>query len=172
MRALIAVLLGLVLASIAAPAVAHDELIGAEPAADATVDTLPDALVLTFSGVLLDDAGATAVAVVDSSCTSLTAGDPVLEGTKLTQPLTPGADGVVTVQWRVVSSDGHPISGEYAFTVGAGGPAEPCAAPEDSADADGLPVGIIVAVVIVAAIAVGGAALGVVITRRRGQSED
>lgn len=172
MRALIAVLLGLVLASVAAPAVAHDELIGTEPAPDATVATLPEELVLTFSGVLLDDAGATAVAVVDSSCASLTAGEPVLDGTKLTQPVTPGADGVVTVQWRVVSSDGHPISGEYAFTVGEGGPSEPCAAPEQDAESDGLPVGIIVTVVIAAVIAVGGALVGVTIARRRTRSED
>lgn len=173
MRVLLAALLGLVLATIASPAFAHDELIGIEPAADAAVAAPPDELVLTFSGVLIDEPGATTVAVVDSSCASLASGDPVLDGTKLTQPLSPAADGVVTVQWRVVSSDGHPISGEYAFTVGSGGPTEPCAgAPEDEPETAGFPWAIVIAVVGVVAVGLGGALVYVLVARLRGRRED
>ena len=46
-------------------------------------------------------------------------GAPVVADTVLTQPLAGEASGVVTVLWKVVSSDGHPISGEYSFTVDA-----------------------------------------------------
>ncbi|WP_183499080.1 copper resistance CopC family protein [Microbacterium invictum] len=172
-RASIAVLLGLVLAGIASPAFAHDELIGTEPAAQSTVEALPDELVLTFSGVLLDDAGATAVAVLDASCTSLTAGDPVIDGTKVIQPVTAGADGVVTVQWRVVSSDGHPISGEYTFTAGEGGSAQACdAAPDEETDAGAFPIGIVIAVLGVGIVAAGGGALALMLRRRPAQHED
>lgn len=103
----------------ASPASAHDELVSTDPAADAAVAELPAVLTLTFSGELLGDAGATEVQVTDASGTSLVAGAPVVQTNVVTQPLTPGASGAVAVLWRVVSSDGHPISGEYSFSVAA-----------------------------------------------------
>ncbi|WP_254359259.1 copper resistance CopC family protein [Microbacterium hominis] len=101
----------------ASPARAHDELIGSSPAADATVDGLPGALVLTFSDEIADDDGASEVQVTAPDGTALTAGRPTASDNTLTQPLSGDADGTVTVLWKVVSSDGHPISGEFAFTV-------------------------------------------------------
>lgn len=172
-RATLAMLLGLALVGFASPAIAHDELIGTDPAADATVETLPEQLTLTFSGLLLDDSGATAVSVVDGSCADLVAGAPVIDGTRLIQPVAPAAAGVVTVQWRVVSSDGHPVSGEYTFTVGAAGSGEPCdAAPAPDPDGGDFPWAIVLSVVGVVAVGVGGALLYVVISRLRGRRED
>lgn len=104
----------------ASPAFAHDELIGADPAAGSQVGELPAAVTMTFSGVLLDEPGATEVAVTDAAGTDLTDGAPQLEGTRLTQPLQGSASGTVTVTWRVVSSDGHPISDRFTFAVGDG----------------------------------------------------
>lgn len=124
--ALIALLLGAALAMIGAPAYAHDELIGSSPAAGSEVAQLPDEITLTFSGVLLDEAGTTQVVVTDASGTDLTDGDPTLDGTKLTQPLAAGiASGIVTVTWRVVSSDGHPVSDQFTFTVAGGADTTP-----------------------------------------------
>jgi len=173
-RTLPALLLGvlLVLFGAAAPAAAHDELIGTDPAADAVVAELPASLTLTFSGVLLDDAGTTVVEVLDASCRSLTAGDPVLDGTRVTQPLAGTATGTVTVVWRVVSSDTHPISGEYAFTVGEGGSAEPCAAAPGDADAGGSPWVVVFAVLGVIAVGVGGALVYLLVARLRARRED
>lgn len=102
---------------VAAPASAHDELVSTDPAAETTVDALPPELTLTFSGGLLDEPGATQVEVTDAAGTVLSPDDPTVAQTVVTQPLEGEASGVVTVRWRVVSSDGHPISGEYAFTV-------------------------------------------------------
>lgn len=112
---------------VAQPASAHDELIGSTPAAGSSVEALPGELVLTFSGVLLAEPSATDVVVTDAAGTDLTAGDPTFDGTKLTQPLseTAPAPGTVTVIWRVVSSDGHPISGEFTFAVGGEAPVAP-----------------------------------------------
>ena len=115
--ALAAACLAVVLSAISSPAFAHDELIGASPAAGAQLEALPAQLELTFSGVLFTEEGATGVSVTDAAGTDLTSGDPVIDGTRLTQPLTGTAQGAVTVTWRVVSSDGHPISGQYSFTV-------------------------------------------------------
>ncbi|WP_228484496.1 copper resistance CopC family protein [Microbacterium cremeum] len=122
---LVAVLAALVLAAVAvlaaaSPARAHDELLGSDPAAGSTVDTLPADLRLTFSGAIASEPGASEVQVTDASGTPLTDGDPTAQDNVLTQPLggTGGAaSGTVTVLWKVVSSDGHPISGEFSFTV-------------------------------------------------------
>lgn len=102
---------------IASPASAHDELVSSDPAADASLDGLPAQLTMTFSGEVATDPGATEVQVTDAAGTALTAGDPAVDGTVVTQALSGEASGAVTVLWKVVSSDGHPISGEYSFSV-------------------------------------------------------
>ena len=65
---------------------------------------------------------------------------PLVEGTVVTQPLSGAASGLVTVLWKVVSSDGHPISGEFGFTVTAPPTPTPTAtatpSEEPTADAD------------------------------------
>lgn len=121
LRLAVALLVSVLLAAggvlVAAPAHAHDELVSSDPAADTSLDALPAQLTLTFSGELATDPGATELAVTDATGVSLADGEPAVTGTEVTQALTGAASGVVTVLWKVVSSDGHPISGEYAFTV-------------------------------------------------------
>lgn len=118
----------------ASPANAHDALVSSDPAADATVDVLPEKLTLAFSAELLSGGG-NDVVVTDAEGTALDDGDAVVDGTQLVQALLPeAAPGAVTVVWRAVSSDGHPIAGEYVFTVAAPSPTssdEP--APEPTA---------------------------------------
>lgn len=112
---------------------AHDELVSAAPAADATVETLPAQLVLNFSGDVLDAEGATMIQVTDPSGAPVTDGAPAVDGTTVTQPLAEGGPaGAYHVAWKVVSADGHPIAGEYAFAVTTGAPVTtptPSAAP-------------------------------------------
>lgn len=113
----------------AAPAAAHDRLLGSDPAAASTVEQLPTTLSLTFSAAIATDAGASEVQVTDAAGTPLVDGAPVIDGPILAQPLTPvTAAGPVTVLWKVVSSDGHPISGEFTFTV-ASMPPDPTPTP-------------------------------------------
>jgi methionine-rich copper-binding protein CopC len=120
---------------VASPASAHDELVSTDPAADAVLDALPAQLTLTFSGELATDPGATELQVTDAAGTSLADGDPLVEGTVVTQALSGAASGVVTVLWKVVSSDGHPISGEFAFSV----PTAPTPSPTPTATATASP---------------------------------
>jgi methionine-rich copper-binding protein CopC len=122
---------------VASPASAHDELVSTDPAADAALDALPAQLTLTFSGELAPDPGATQLQVTDAGGTMLADGEPLVEGTLVTQPLTGTASGPVTVLWKVVSSDGHPISGEFAFSVTA--PATPTATPTPTGSATSTP---------------------------------
>jgi methionine-rich copper-binding protein CopC len=118
---------------VASPANAHDELASTDPSADSTVDALPEQLTLVFSGELATDPGATELQVTDAAGTSLADGDPVVEGTNVTQTLAGAASGAITVLWKVVSSDGHPISGEFGFTVTAPPTPTPTSTPTASA---------------------------------------
>lgn len=101
----------------AAPAFAHDELVSTDPSADAVLDALPSQITLSYSADILDAEGATVIEVTDAAGTSLTDGAPTVSGTVVTQALAGPASGAVTVVWRVVSSDGHPIDGTFAFSV-------------------------------------------------------
>lgn len=163
-------LLGLLLAAGAAPALAHDDLVGTDPADGAVVESLPEALTLTFSAPLLEDAGAIEIAVADAAGRSLTAGDPVLDGVQVTQPLsgedTGDVSGSITVQWRAVSGDGHPISGEYAFSVGEPSATEAPAPGEATAEFDPT------ALLVIAAVLVSGVMVVLVAARKRASRED
>ncbi|HWI32327.1 MAG TPA: copper resistance CopC family protein, partial [Microbacterium sp.] len=104
----------------ATPAFAHDELLSSDPAADAVLAEAPGQVTLTFSADLITGEGATEVQVLDAAGTAVGDGDAVTEGTSVTQPLAADlGNGAYRVLWKVVSSDGHPTSGEFAFTVDA-----------------------------------------------------
>lgn len=124
-----------VFATPASPAWAHDALATSDPAADSVLDAAPEAITLTFTAELLGDGGANAVVVTDQSGAQVHAGAPIVDGAVLTQPMAPDAgNGAFSVTWRVVSSDGHPISGEFGYLVEAP-VAEPSTAPEEDATA-------------------------------------
>ncbi|WP_404432447.1 copper resistance protein CopC [Microbacterium lacus] len=123
--------------AIAAPASAHDELVSSDPANGATLDVAPEALTLTFSANINAEPTATEVQVTDASGTAL-AGTPSVLDNVLTVPIDAAGDeasGAITVLWKVVSSDGHPIAGEFGFTVTAPAPA-PTATPSETASAE------------------------------------
>lgn len=112
----------------AAPALAHDELIDSDPAHGAVLEERPSQVVLTYSAHILDVGNTVVVAGQDG--TDWVSGDLVVAGPGLTVPLAEGMpDGPYEIQWRVVSSDGHPISGVVPFTLAAGEASEPGAEP-------------------------------------------
>lgn len=106
------------------PADAHDELTGTTPASGATLDVVPPSLELNFSNVP-SGIGAQ-VQVLDASGTDWADGAVQIVDRRATQPLRPGAPaGEYTVNWRVVSSDSHPIEGTFAFTARQGSTTAP-----------------------------------------------
>lgn len=123
----------------ALPAHAHDELVSSDPAADSTVETLPAAITLTFSATIATDPGASEVQVTDAAGTSLVAGEPSAAENVLTQELEGTASGLITVLWKVVSSDGHPISGEFSFTATAAPEPTPTVEPTPTATVEPTP---------------------------------
>src|SRR5699024_3362436 len=83
----------------------------------------PKWLEMTFSGEI-QEVGSEVTVVVDGK--DVSAGELTVEGKKLEVALPDDLKpGDYEVTWRVVSQDGHPISGDYAFTIkdseGAGG---------------------------------------------------
>ena len=115
LAALFAALLAALLA-LGAPAQAHDTLLESEPADGATLETSPEAITLTFSADILEVSPL--VRITDESGEQLAEITPSVDGPVATATLEePLPAGTSTVQWRVVSSDGHPIEGTFEVTV-------------------------------------------------------
>ncbi len=98
-------------------AFAHEQLLDSNPAPNAQLDSAPAEASLTFSADVLT-IGAV-VLVVDGDGTNWAVGDARLDGSTVSvtvDPLIPV--GGYEVRWRVVSGDGHPISGIIPFTIG------------------------------------------------------
>jgi len=115
LAALFAALLAALLA-LGAPAQAHDTLLESDPADGATLETSPEAITLTFSADILDVSPL--VRITDENGEQLAEITPSIDGPVATATLEePLPAGTSTVQWRVVSSDGHPIEGTFEVTV-------------------------------------------------------
>ena len=100
----------------AGPAFAHASLVRANPARDATVAPM-QRVQLEFSAHI--ETRFSTVQVVSASGQKV-AGDSAVGSDNrtltatLNRPLAPGA---YSVEWRIVSTDGHRMQGDYAFTV-------------------------------------------------------
>lgn len=126
---------------IASPASAHDQLVSSDPAADASVEVMPDEMTLVYSGELIDAGDGTVVEVLSPGGTDVVDGDLTVDGPDVVVPLGDAPEaGAYEVTWRVVSNDGHPIDGSFSFaveTASAGASSDDAAAAEDETAADG-----------------------------------
>ena len=105
------------LLTVAAPAAAHSLLLDASPAANSVVTAVPREVALRFNNriekrlsriTVLDEGGrarALAIAVTDGGADRLTAAVPAL------------APGAYRVEWHVLSTDGHVVSGAFGFRL-------------------------------------------------------
>jgi methionine-rich copper-binding protein CopC len=105
----------------AAPAFAHTRLQGSDPADGATVATAPQRVSLTFNESL--SAEFSAITVVGPDSAAYQTGAVAADGTTISTAVRPlGPAGRYEIGYRVVSDDGHPVSGTVAFTLTAPGP--------------------------------------------------
>ncbi len=117
---------------------AHDQLIESSPAADESVDVAAESATLTFSaevqseGTLGPQVELFAVTAVEQTALELESA-ATADGSVVTQALPQLAAGDYALNWQVVSSDGHPISGTIPFTVSVGVAPTEDAAPSASA---------------------------------------
>ncbi|TWP34575.1 copper resistance CopC family protein [Leekyejoonella antrihumi] len=105
--------------SITPQALAHDVLISTSPADGSRVGHTPSKIVLTFDNPAI--ATGTVLKVTGPSG-DVTEGKPTLLNHSVSQAIRPGsAAGTYTVDWRITSVDGHPVSGKFTFTSRAAG---------------------------------------------------
>ena len=98
------------------PASAHDALGGATPAAGSTLTVAPAEVRLTFAEPPTPDGLALAVTGPDGS--SVATGAPSVQANQVVRALAPlTRSGTYTVAYRVVSADGHPVTGSYTFVL-------------------------------------------------------
>ncbi len=120
-RALVAALLGsLILMVSPAVASAHADLVSSNPRNGARLKAAPTAIDVTFGELITIDAPAPSIV----SSTGVTLASAVqLKGSTITlTPTSRLARGDYAVTWRIISDDGHPVSGAIAFSVGSPGP--------------------------------------------------
>ena len=99
----------------ASPALAHDQLIGSNPKNGAKLDKQPEWLELEFSGNI-QEVGTEIQ--VNHNGKDVSAGEITVEGRKVTSALPDDLEpGDYEIVWRVVSEDGHPVSGTVKFTI-------------------------------------------------------
>ena len=119
-----AFLLVLLASSIQSPiAQAHTKLVSGSPAAGVVVDLWPTKVVLEFDEQLqnIGDEKANFVVINNAVGDQVSETDEVIEGNTISVTLSPNEiKGPVLVFYHVVSTDGHPVEGEYKFTFGEG----------------------------------------------------
>jgi len=139
-------------------ATAHGEIVSTFPEQYTNATPIPTQVWIEFDGNLqtLDGQVINTIDVVDSTGLTVSYGDPIIEGGKISTKLSgQSAPGVFTVNYRIVSEDGHPVEGSYTFNASpnfADDAPVTTAAPEKSSN---LSIGGIVMIVFLGVFAVG-----------------
>jgi methionine-rich copper-binding protein CopC len=99
---------------------AHGEIVSTFPEQYTNATPIPTQVWMQFDGNLqtLDGQAINTIEVVDSTGLTVSFGDPIVEGGKISTKLSgQSAPGVFTVNYRIVSEDGHPVEGSYTFNA-------------------------------------------------------
>lgn len=116
-----AVLFALSLAFISAPAHAHSALTSSNPAQGSVIEVFPTDFALTFNEELISIEGQSVnkLSLSDASGVNYSLSETTIAGEVLSASVTAGQypAGEYLLTYRAVSADGHPITGEIAFTV-------------------------------------------------------
>ncbi len=123
--ALLAVLL------VATPARAHDVLVASDPKDGAVLGAMPAAVTLTFNQVVRRDYARIAVTGPDGA--HYEQGEVRVDGPRVSIGVRTGTPaGAYAIGYRIVSNDGHPVTGTVKFSVtGAGAAPGTAAQPTD-----------------------------------------
>ena len=100
----------------ATPALAHTRLESSDPADGSSVSTGPDSVSLTFNENIQSQFAT--VTVVGPDGTNYQVGQATGDGEQVRTAVSPiGPAGTYSVGYRVLSDDGHPVTGKVAFTL-------------------------------------------------------
>jgi methionine-rich copper-binding protein CopC len=173
----VALLLGCA-AWLAAPALAHSDLVSADPADGSVLEAAPATVLLSFSEPIAE--GTAAVSMEDDTGMVVRILDLQVQDADLVVAWPPGMTGTdYNLNYRVVSADGHPVEGSLAYTlaatapeVGASAVPAPTAAapaPGDTEDAPSGPNATVIAI----AVGIGvGMLVGLILVLFRKQRTD
>lgn len=120
-------------AGLAAPALAHDELLSSTPEAGQTLTEAPGEVSLTFSGELIDGQGIqNLMQLRDADGNQWQADSGTVEGDTFSAQVCPDLpNGDFELAYRVVYSDGHSEERRLDFTLDAEGAPEAGTVPTD-----------------------------------------
>jgi copper resistance protein C len=127
-RALIACLIaGAAVLVTAAPAAAHNALISSDPKDKSSLEAGPSSVTLTFDQDVQGGEGINTISVVDASGGHYeVAGDPTIKDNAVSAKVDAlGKAGQYKIGYRILSADGHPVSGELTFTLTKDGTGSP-----------------------------------------------
>ncbi|GAB7038102.1 MULTISPECIES: copper resistance CopC family protein [Catenuloplanes] len=119
----------------ASPALAHNSFTGSNPEDGATVEKAPEEIELRFLDTV--DRNSTKITITAPGGASGLDGAVRFDGKKVFAPLAADRAGAYTVAYEIPSDDGHPVTGDFTFTlteaaVAAAAPS-PSAAPSSAA---------------------------------------
>jgi len=167
-----AVLLVLVVAALlgpTAPASAHDRVLSTSPGDGSHLDVGPSTIEVLFNNDLLLLGDAVSVTAPDGTRVAMPPSEvagPLLRA----RPPRLEIPGTYVVLYRAVSSDGHPVTGRFTFTVGQV-PASAASQPGAGTSTSGPSVGVLAGVSGLAAVAILVILAGRGRRRRRALSE-
>lgn len=113
--ALVAAASALLVTAPALSASAHNSVVSTTPAEGEVVTAQPGEVSLTTNDALLDLGTGAALLVEGPDGLFYGDGCAVIDGATASSAVELGEAGTYTVIWQVVSTDGHPISGEWTF---------------------------------------------------------
>jgi hypothetical protein len=101
---------------------AHAELIGSSPEADSSVADVTEVSITAGEELLAIGENAEGFVMTVTDSTGLYFGDGCVsvDGDTASMPVSLTAAGDYVVAYRVVSNDGHPVEGQFAFTFTGG----------------------------------------------------
>lgn len=109
-------LLALSLILLPRSAVAHEGLQSSIPARDAVLQAVPTALRLTFTN--RPDLRFTRVQLRGPTGQDIALEQTMLDSATVVAPIRgPLSPGIYTVAWQVAGADGHPVRGQFSFTI-------------------------------------------------------
>lgn len=104
--------------TVAAPAFAHNYYVSSTPGVDEVLTTLPDQFTVTTNDNLLDlegSVGGFLMKVTGPDGLYYGDGCVTVNGPSVSMPAALGPAGDYTLDWQVVSADGHTVSGTIPF---------------------------------------------------------
>lgn len=182
---MIATVVGIVILGVfftAGPASAHNVLVSSNPSDGTVLDTAPEEVSFTFDQPIKDFDPA--LRVFGPGGNEFTSDGPTVLGNTISAPMDAGPAGEYRAVYRVVSADGHPVSGQITFTLSesAAGTAtgtpttdgeagdDPAADDSEAAESGGL--GVWLWVIVGAAVVLVVVALVITMRPRRGPHTD